>query len=171
MFQQLLGTNLPAPARAWVLLIKGESDRVQGNRDDARTQFDMAQKADRDAVVARQAAVRQALVNFELREFAEAVAELTPVVNARTPPEVRRAALLLQGEAAYHAGDQVAASTAFRRLQTRGGQLLQWFPELGKTLLREGEPGLESVLNQINSLRGEVRRRAGGFLKTCAVKV
>jgi chromosome segregation ATPase len=57
--------------------------------------------------------------------------------------------------------DTASASTTFRRLQTRGGQLLQWFPELGKTLLREGEPGLESVLNQINSLRGEVRRRAG----------
>jgi chromosome segregation ATPase len=57
--------------------------------------------------------------------------------------------------------DTASADTTFRRLQTRGGQLLQWFPELGKTLLREGEPGLESVLNQINSLRGEVRRRAG----------
>lgn len=118
VFQQLLGTNLPASTRAWVLLVKGESDRVQGNRDEARTQFDMAQKADRDSAVARQAAVRQALVNFELREFPQAVAELTPVVNARTAPEVRRAALLLQGEAAYHAGDQIAASTAFRRMLT-----------------------------------------------------
>jgi chromosome segregation ATPase len=51
--------------------------------------------------------------------------------------------------------------TPFRRLQARGGQLLQWFPELGKTLLREGEPGLESILGQIQTLRGEVRRRAG----------
>ncbi len=51
--------------------------------------------------------------------------------------------------------------TPLRRLQARGGQLLQWFPELGKTLLREGEPGLESILGQIQSLRGEVRRRAG----------
>ncbi len=54
-----------------------------------------------------------------------------------------------------------AAGAAFRRLQSRGGQLLHWFPELGKTLLREGEPGIESILNQLNSLRGEVRRRAG----------
>jgi TolA-binding protein len=116
VFQQLLGTQLPASARAWVLLVKGESDRAHGNRDEARTQFDLAQKADPDSVVARQAAVREALVNFELREFAQAVAELTPVVNAKTPPEVRRPALLLQGEAAYHAGDHVAAAAAFRRL-------------------------------------------------------
>jgi TolA-binding protein len=118
VFQHLLGSNLPAPARAWVLLVKGESDRAQGNRDEARTQFELAQKADRESVVGRQAAIRQALVNFELREFAQALAELSPVVNARTTPEVRRPALLLQGEAAYHAGDHVAAATAFRRMLT-----------------------------------------------------
>lgn len=116
VFQQLLGTQLPAAARAWVLLVKGESYRAHGQRDEARTQFDLAQKADPESVVARQAAVREALVNFELREFAQAVTELTPVVNAKTAPEVRRAALLLQGEAAYHAGDHVAAAAAFRRL-------------------------------------------------------
>ncbi|HEY2387315.1 MAG TPA: hypothetical protein VGK30_10160 [Candidatus Binatia bacterium] len=54
-----------------------------------------------------------------------------------------------------------AAGKAFRRLQSRGGQLLHWFPELGKSLLGEGDPGLESVLGQINSLRTEVQRRAG----------
>jgi len=53
------------------------------------------------------------------------------------------------------------ATTRFQRLQTRGGQLLQWFPELGKTLLRESEPSVEAVLGQIQSLQGEVRRRAG----------
>ena len=118
VFQQLLGIQLPAPARAWVLLVKGESDRARGNRDEARTQFDLAQRADPESVVARQAAVREALVNFELREFAQAMSELTKVVNAKTPPEVRRPALLLQGEAAYHAGDHVAAAAAFRRLLT-----------------------------------------------------
>jgi TolA-binding protein len=118
VFQQLLGTQLPAAARAWVLLVKGESDRAHGNRDDARTQFDLAQKADPNSVVARQAAVREALVNFELREFTQAVSELTPVVNAKTPPEVRRPALLLHGESAYHAGDHVAAAAAFRRFLT-----------------------------------------------------
>lgn len=118
VFQQLLGLQLPASARGWVLLVKGERDRAHGNRDEARTQFDLAAKADPGSVIARQAAVREALTNFELREFAQAVSELTPVVNAKTPPEVRRSALLLQGEAAYHAGDHVAATAAFRRLLT-----------------------------------------------------
>jgi len=49
---------------------------------------------------------------------------------------------------------------AFRRLQTQGERLLHWFPELGKTLLGEGDPGLESLLGQIQSLSGEVSRRA-----------
>ncbi len=49
----------------------------------------------------------------------------------------------------------------FRRLQSRGGQLLHWFPELGKTLLRESEPGLDALVGQIQTLRGELRRRAG----------
>jgi chromosome segregation ATPase len=65
------------------------------------------------------------------------------------------------GRAANRAKPRSDAPTRFQRLQTRGGQLLQWFPELGKTLLREGEPSLEAVLSQIQSLRGEVRRRAG----------
>jgi TolA-binding protein len=116
IFQQLLGTTLPASTRAWVLLIKGETHRAHGNHDEARTQFDLAQKADPGSVVARQAAVRQALVNFELREYAQALAELTPVVTSRTTPEVRRAALLLQGEVAYQAGEHVASAAAFRRL-------------------------------------------------------
>jgi TolA-binding protein len=118
VFQQLLGTQLPASARAWVLLVKGESDRAHGNRDEARTQFELAQKADPGSAVARQAAVREALVNFELREFTQAVSQLTPVVNAKTPPDVRRPALLLHGESAYHAGDHVAAGAAFRRFLT-----------------------------------------------------
>jgi chromosome segregation ATPase len=65
------------------------------------------------------------------------------------------------GRAANRPKPRPDATTRFQRLQTRGGQLLQWFPELGKTLLRESEPSVEAVLSQIQSLRGEVRRRAG----------
>jgi chromosome segregation ATPase len=53
-----------------------------------------------------------------------------------------------------------ANENALRRLQTRGEQLLQWFPELGKGWLRESEPGIESILDQIRSLSGQVSRRA-----------
>jgi predicted nucleic acid-binding Zn-ribbon protein len=52
------------------------------------------------------------------------------------------------------------SENAFRRLQTRGERLLHWFPELGKSWVRESEPGIESLLEQIRSLRGQVSRRA-----------
>jgi chromosome segregation ATPase len=52
------------------------------------------------------------------------------------------------------------STSTLRRLQTRGEQLLHWFPDLRKNLLREGEPGLESLLGQIQTLRGEMSRRA-----------
>lgn len=51
-------------------------------------------------------------------------------------------------------------TTGTRHEQTRGERLLHWFPELGKSLLRESEPGLESLLHHIQSLRGQVSKRA-----------
>jgi tetratricopeptide (TPR) repeat protein len=119
IFQELLGgTGLDPAARAWLLVVKGESRRMRGDRDDARTQFDLAQKAAPGSPGARQAAVRQALVNYELREYGQAVADLTPVVNARDAGDVLLPALLLQGESAYQAGDFVLAAAAFRRVLT-----------------------------------------------------
>ena len=53
-----------------------------------------------------------------------------------------------------------AEESTFRRLQSRGERLLDWFPELGKTLVREGEPALESILAQLQTVRGTVSRRA-----------
>ena len=48
----------------------------------------------------------------------------------------------------------------FRRLQNRSERLLHWFPELRKTLTTNGEPALESLLSQLQSLRGQVSKRA-----------
>jgi predicted nucleic acid-binding Zn-ribbon protein len=48
----------------------------------------------------------------------------------------------------------------FQRLQSRGERLLQWFPELRKALLREGEPGIDALVAQLQSLRGQVSKRA-----------
>ncbi len=50
--------------------------------------------------------------------------------------------------------------TTLRRLQARGERLLQWFPELRKTWQRDAEPSLEALLAQLQSLGGEVSRRA-----------
>ena len=115
LVQELLSGSLTAPVRAWVLLVKGEVDRTAGNRDEARTNFDLARKADPAGVLSSQAIFRLARTNFELREFSQTVGDLAPLASARLSADVRLAMLLLQGEAAYHAGDYVVASAAFRR--------------------------------------------------------
>jgi len=114
--QDALGANLTPAARAWVLIAKGEIDRGKGNRDDARTQFDLARQVSAGTPVAAQAAFRLARVDFELREFAQAQTDLTVLASTGgLPPELRAAVLHLQGEAAYQAGDYAASGAAFRR--------------------------------------------------------
>jgi TolA-binding protein len=56
-----------------------------------------------------------ARTNFELREFSQAVADLTSLLAAPADPALRAAALLLTGEAAYQAGDFATAADAYRR--------------------------------------------------------
>jgi tetratricopeptide (TPR) repeat protein len=116
VYQELLGGQLDPGARAWVLIVKGEAARAQGNRDDARTQFDLAQKVGGASPAARQAVLRQARVDLELREYRQAVADLVPALSSRATPDILLPALLLQSEAAYQAGDLVAAGTALRRV-------------------------------------------------------
>jgi len=114
--QDALAANLTPAARGWVLIAKGEIDRGKGNRDDARTQFDLARQVSGGTPLAPQAAFRLARVNFELREFAEALTDLTALSGGGAlPPELRAAVLHLQGEAAYQAGDYAASGAAFRR--------------------------------------------------------
>lgn len=112
--QDLLATPLAPAVRVWVLLVKGELDRAQGNRDEARTQFELARQAG-SGPAAWQATFRLARTNFELREFSQALTDLRPLAGASLPPDLQAATLILQGEAAYYAGDHAAAGAAFRR--------------------------------------------------------
>lgn len=114
--QDALGANLTPVARGWVLIAKGEIDRGKGNRDEARTQFDLARQVGSGTPSAAQATFRLARVNFELREFAQALTDLSVLASSGgLPPELRAAVLQLQGEAAYQAGDYAASGAAFRR--------------------------------------------------------
>jgi len=115
LVQDLLAGNLTPAARGWVLLVKGEIDRAQGNRDEARTQFDLARQVGGNTPIAWQAAFRLARVNFELREFQQALVELAPLMGQPLPPDLRLAVLVQQGESAYQLGDYAAAAGAFRR--------------------------------------------------------
>jgi len=114
--QDLLSGDLTPAMRSWVLLVKGEVDRAQGNRDEARTQFELARTVGAGTPLAAQAAFRLARINFELREYPQALNDLGPLAAAPLPADLRIAVLILQGEAAYQAGDHATAGGAFRRV-------------------------------------------------------
>src|SRR2546427_7096757 len=107
--QELLAANLTPAVRAWVLLLNGEASRAQGDLDDARTQYDLGRRADPATATGWLAGLRQAQVNFEMREFAQAARDLTGLVATAPTAEARALALLLQAEAGYHAGQYAAA--------------------------------------------------------------
>lgn len=115
LIQEVLGARLDPPARAWALLVAGDAQQAEGNRDEARTQFDLARQAQPSGIIGWHAALRVARANFELREFTQAMSDLAPLLGAPLPLELRNTVLLLRGEAAYHAGDFTTADDAFRR--------------------------------------------------------
>ena len=116
--QELLGATLTNAIRAHVLLLKGEGYRLAGNRDEARTQYELSQRLEPASPTGWYAAYRLAQANFELREYTQAARDLSTVVSAAPSPDARVAALLLRGEAAYYAGDYATSAAAFRRVLT-----------------------------------------------------
>jgi tetratricopeptide (TPR) repeat protein len=116
MAQEVLAGPVTTSVRAWVLMMKGEVLRRGGDRDEARTQYDLAQRMDPGSDVGVYAAYRLAQGDFELREFAAAATGLDVLDHAKVAPDLRAGALLLQGEAAYRAGDHAVATQAFKRL-------------------------------------------------------
>jgi tetratricopeptide (TPR) repeat protein len=115
IIQDLLSGQLDQGSRAWVLLVYGDASYAEGNRDDARTQYELARQIEASGLLGWHALLRLARTNFELREFAQAATDLAPLLSVPLPVELRNIALLLRGEAAYRAGDYTAAADAFRR--------------------------------------------------------
>jgi tetratricopeptide (TPR) repeat protein len=115
LIQEILGSRLEPTARAWAILVAGDAQQAEGNRDEARTQYDLARQADRPGLIGWHATLRLARANFDLREFGQAMSDIAPLLGASLPVEIRNAVLLLRGEAAYHAGDYTTAAESFRR--------------------------------------------------------
>lgn len=114
--QELLGAPLEPRTRAWVLVASAEASRLEGNRDEARTQYQLARDFDPAGPLGHFAAFRLGQTNFELREFAQAAADVAGVTSDAMAPDLRTAALILHAEAAYFAGQQLAAERAYRRV-------------------------------------------------------
>ncbi|HEY3067356.1 MAG TPA: tetratricopeptide repeat protein [Methylomirabilota bacterium] len=142
LVQELLGASLSAPARAWALLANAEAYRAEGNRDDARTQYDLAVTADPKGPTAAYSLFRLAQTNFEVREFTQAVNDAGRVLALPVTAETRVAASLLRGEAAYAASDYATAETAYARALADAGNSPQAAVarlSLAWTALRRGQ--------------------------------
>src|SRR5439155_937897 len=87
LIQELLAANLTPAVRAWVLLLNGEASRAQGDLDDARTQYDLGRRADPATATGWLAGLRQAQINLEMREFAQAARDLSGLVATAPPAE------------------------------------------------------------------------------------
>ena len=112
---ELMRGTLTPPVRAWLLTMKGDVARSEAKGDDARTQYDLARGIDPDSETGRYATLRLAQTNLEMREFTQALADLAPLLTAPGDASSRSAVLLLQGDAAYRAGDYPTAAAAFER--------------------------------------------------------
>ena len=76
-------------------------------------------------------------------------------MSVREAPRSNRSKTRVDAEA-----DQRQSESTLHRLQARGERLLQWFPELRKTWQRDAEPSLEALVGQLQTLGGQVSRRA-----------
>jgi TolA-binding protein len=113
--QELLGRQLGASERAWVLTLEGELFRAEGKRDEARTRYDLARMADPTGGIGQYSRLRLGQLNFEFREFAQAREDVRPLLAQLAAGDLLAPALLLAGDAAYYDRAYDAAILEFRR--------------------------------------------------------
>lgn len=114
--QEILAGPITPAVRAWLLMLKGDAHLAAGNRDEARTQYDLAHKSQPAGELAPYALFRLAQTNFEMREFGQSATDAATLLRGTLPAPLRAAAMLLQAEAAYRANDFTAAEAALRRI-------------------------------------------------------
>lgn len=101
----LLARSLQPPTRAYVLLLSAEVARRAGQTGEARDRFELARTSPGAAGLASYAALRLAQMDFDARDFSQARAGAQKLLGGPLSAELRAAALVLAGEAAYWAGD------------------------------------------------------------------
>jgi TolA-binding protein len=101
----LLARSLQPATRAYALLLSAEVARRAGQLGDARDRFELVRTAPGAPALASYAALRLAQMEFDAREFAQAKAGAQKLLSGPLSAELRAAALVLAGEAAYWSGD------------------------------------------------------------------
>jgi TolA-binding protein len=110
----LLARTLDPATRSYVLTLSAETSRLNRQLDEARDRFQLVRTTPGSPALAAYAALRLAQMDFDTREFARARDGARKLVADTTAPaEVRAAAQVLGGEAAYWAGDYAQAATLY----------------------------------------------------------
>jgi TolA-binding protein len=106
----LLARTLDPATRSYVLTLSAETSRLNRQIDEARDRFELVRTAPGSPALAAYAALRLAQMDFDTREFARARDGARKLqADAAAPAEIRAAAAVLGGEAAYWAGDYAQA--------------------------------------------------------------
>ncbi|MGH7369142.1 MAG: tetratricopeptide repeat protein, partial [Candidatus Rokuibacteriota bacterium] len=101
---ELLARTLDPATRSYVLALSAEAGRAAGEVGEARDRFGLVRATPGSPVLGAYAALRLAQIEFDTREFAKARDDARKVqADAGAPAELRAAALVLAGEAAYWA--------------------------------------------------------------------
>jgi TolA-binding protein len=141
---ELLARTLDPATRSYVLVLSAEASRQAGQGADARDRFELVRSAPGSPALGSYATLRLAQLDFDTREFAQAAASARRLqADSGVSAEIRAAALVLGGEAAYWARDYAQAATAY-------GSFLSGYPTypqatvatmaLGWAELRGGKP-------------------------------
>ena len=110
----LLARTLPPATRSYVLTLSAETSRLNRQLDEARDRFELVRSAPGSPALAAYAALRLTQMDFDTREFAKARDGARKLAADTTaPPEIRAAAQVLGGEAAYWARDYAQAAALY----------------------------------------------------------
>lgn len=111
---ELLARTLDPATRSYVLALSAEASRAGGQVAEARDRFELVRATPGSPALAAYAALRLAQIDFDTREFAKASDGARKLVaDPAAPAEMRAAALVLGGEAAYWARDYTQAAASY----------------------------------------------------------
>jgi tetratricopeptide (TPR) repeat protein len=112
---ELLARTLDPATRSYVLALSAEASRLAGQVGEARDRFELVRRAPGSPALGAYAALRLAQMEFDTREFAQARDGARKLqADTAAPAEIRAAALVLGGEAAYWARDYPQAAALYR---------------------------------------------------------
>jgi TolA-binding protein len=111
---ELLARTLDPATRSYVLALSAEASRAGGQVAEAQDRFGLVRSAPGSPALGAYAALRLAQIDFDTREFANARDGARKLqTDPAAPAEMRAAALVLGGEAAYWARDYTQAAASY----------------------------------------------------------